>query len=273
MDPGRDPPSILPVAATLVVVGVTIALVSFVVDSVRSALAIAVLGMYLLHLLTLRRIRDTQEGQWEALRDLLGRITEPPEEERAGPRPRSRPGGASRSPGATPPGEPAPGPRRSGARNAGGAAAADTADPASGTPAAAGGGPGRAPASGQAPASGGGTPPPGDPLGAVGSGDLWRENDVEEGEVLVPKKFALGTVALVRKKMTPAEIDEVLREQEDRTGEEYFGQVAVDLGYLDQQELDELLEAQAEGLFRAEEIEEARRRLKAYKATRPNGSG
>lgn len=196
-----------------VVVVVIVVLVTFVVETTGAALGIAVLGLYALHLLSLRQIRKEHRARWESLRELL-------EAGSGGP--------ASSTAVYTPSGR------------------------GTSTPAAGGG----------ARAEAGARTAPDREGGAEESGTLWQGGTPVE-DVPVPRKFALGTVALIRKKMAPGEIDEVLAVQETRP-DEYFGQLAVELGHLDQEELDELLEAQAEGLFTNEEIQDARRRLKAY---------
>lgn len=199
MDPGAEGSGLVDTMVSAVVVVVIVVLVAFVVESVRMALGIAVLGMYALHLLSLRQIRKEHRARWESLRELV-------EDGDAG----------SASSTAV-------------YRPAGDGRAEEESD-------------------------------------ADDSEALWQGGSPAE-DVPVPRTFALGTVALIRKRMTPGQIDEVLAVQETRP-EEYFGQLSVELGHLDQQELAELLEAQDEGLFTNEEIQDARRRLKAYQRTK-----
>lgn len=82
--------------------------------------------------------------------------------------------------------------------------------------------------------------------------------------VPIPRHFALGTVAIIRDLMKPAEVAEVLLEQR-RQPKRKFGETAVSMGFLTEGQLEELLLAQQEGLFTDEEIQEARRRLRAYR--------
>lgn len=82
--------------------------------------------------------------------------------------------------------------------------------------------------------------------------------------VPIPRHFALGTVAIIRKALTPDEVARVLTEQRKRPRQR-FGQIAVALGYLTDAQLQELLVAQRKGLFTDDEIREARRRLRAYR--------
>lgn len=83
-------------------------------------------------------------------------------------------------------------------------------------------------------------------------------------EVPVPRHFALGTVALVRDLLTPAEVARVLLEQRRQPGKK-FGELAVALGMLSESQREELLLAQQEGLFTDAEMREARRRLREFR--------
>lgn len=223
MTPESEPSSVGHTAATLAVVVVTVVLVTFVIERTGAALAIAVLGMYVLHLMSLRRIRERDEARWEDLKDLVEETVRR-EAGSAGAGRAAGGGGSSRSSSSTRVYSP------SGEGKEEGAPSTSAEDPEG----------------------------------------LWQE-EAPARDVPVPRNFALGTVALIREKMTPGEIDEVLEEQESRPGE-YFGQIAVELGYLDEDELDELLAAQQEGLFTIGEIQDARRRLKAYQR-RAKGNG
>lgn len=84
------------------------------------------------------------------------------------------------------------------------------------------------------------------------------------GNVPIPRHFALGTVAIIRRALTPAEVAQVLIEQRKRPRER-FGEVAVEMGLLTAGELEELLVAQQQGLFTDEEIREARSRIRAFR--------
>lgn len=90
-------------------------------------------------------------------------------------------------------------------------------------------------------------------------------NDVLEpsGNVPVPRRFALGTVAILRNLLQPADVARILEEQR-RYPRLRFGDIAVQLGFLTEGELAELLAAQQEGVFSDEEILDTRARLNAY---------
>jgi len=90
-------------------------------------------------------------------------------------------------------------------------------------------------------------------------------NDVLElnGNVPMPRRFALGTVAILRNLLQPADVERILAEQR-RYPRLRFGDVAVQLGFLSEAELEELLAAQEEGMFTDEEILDTRARLNAY---------
>lgn len=83
-------------------------------------------------------------------------------------------------------------------------------------------------------------------------------------EVPVPRHFALGTVALVRNLLSPAEVARILLEQRMQPGKK-FGALAVELGLLSESQREELLLAQQEGLFTDVEMREARQRLRAFR--------
>ena len=83
-------------------------------------------------------------------------------------------------------------------------------------------------------------------------------------EVPVPRHFALGTVALVRDLLTPADVARVLLEQRRQTGKK-FGALAVEMGLLSESQREELLLAQQEGLFTDAEMRDARQRLRQFR--------
>ena len=83
-------------------------------------------------------------------------------------------------------------------------------------------------------------------------------------EVPVPRHFALGTVALVRDLLTPAEVARVLLEQRRQAGKK-FGVLAVEMGLLSESQREELLLAQQEGLFTDAEMRDARQRLRQFR--------
>ena len=83
-------------------------------------------------------------------------------------------------------------------------------------------------------------------------------------DVPIPRHFALGTVAIIRRLLEPAEVARILLEQR-RQPRLRFGDLAVQMKLLDDTQLRELLVAQQEGLFTDEEIREARARLRAFR--------
>jgi len=83
-------------------------------------------------------------------------------------------------------------------------------------------------------------------------------------EVPVPRHFALGTVALVRDLLTPAEVARVLLEQRRQPGKK-FGVLAVEMGLLSDTQREALLLAQQEGLFTDAEMRDARHRLREFR--------
>lgn len=120
----------------------------------------------------------------------------------------------------------------------------------------------------------------GDSEGEEHMGDLGDEGEVSAAgpersaddpetperyrNVPIPRHFALGTVAIIKNVLTPAEVAQVLVEQRKRPRER-FGEIAVELGLLTGSELEGLLLAQQQGLFTDEEIREARGRIKAFR--------
>lgn len=97
--------------------------------------------------------------------------------------------------------------------------------------------------------------------GAGGGGPAEAES---YRNVPIPRHFALGTVAIIKQTLTPAEVAQVLVEQRKRPREK-FGELAVEMGLLSQAELEELLVAQQQGLFTDEEIRQARGRIKSFR--------
>ncbi|MFV1985732.1 MAG: hypothetical protein ACC682_00510 [Gemmatimonadota bacterium] len=90
-------------------------------------------------------------------------------------------------------------------------------------------------------------------------------NDVLEpsSKIPMPRRFALGTVAILRNLLQPGDVEHILAEQH-RYPRLRFGDAAVQLGLLCESELEELLAAQEEGVFTDEEILDTRARLQAY---------
>lgn len=91
--------------------------------------------------------------------------------------------------------------------------------------------------------------------------DTFRSPAVE---VPVPRHFALGTVALVRDLLTPAEVARVLLEQRRQPAKK-FGTLAVEMGLLTENQREALLLAQQEGLFTDAEMRDARQRLREFR--------
>lgn len=144
------------------------------------AFAASILGLYVLHLYSVRTILAGQREQWEAVQELEGLVGE-----------------LSRAEDAVP-----------------------------------------------------GDPPP---EGETGHGEEGPER----------RHFALGTVAIIRSVLRPEEVSKVLVEQRRRP-EMRFGELAVEMGLLEEDELERLLEVQREGRFSRAEIRLARRRLETW---------
>jgi hypothetical protein len=77
----------------------------------------------------------------------------------------------------------------------------------------------------------------------------------------VPRHFALGTVAIIRKLLEPGDVERILQEQR-RYPRLRFGDIAVQLGMLTEPQLQEVLLAQQQGVFTDAEICDARDRLR-----------
>jgi hypothetical protein len=232
-------------------------IVAWIMQNRQLALATGVLGLYALHLLSIRYILDNQrehkaalQTQWELLQRLVD-PTEPIEgaEERtalsndsAGPA--TAAGGGAASSSWPPMGLPL--------------TTVDT-DPDLAIP------PGLEMPDFSIPA-----PPPAVSPGA----GLPLESDIPDirplgvkhlpVEVPIPRHFALGTVALIRQLLTPAEVARVLMEQR-RQPDKRFATLAVEMGLLEESQREELLLAQQEGLFTEEEMRQAREGLRQFR--------
>lgn len=105
------------------------------------------------------------------------------------------------------------------------------------------------------------------PNAREGGGDTLLASELADSDppskMPVPRRFALGTVAIIRKLLEPADVERILAEQR-RYPRLRFGDVAVQLGLLTAGQLQELLVAQEEGVFSDEEIADARSRLAEY---------
>ena len=105
------------------------------------------------------------------------------------------------------------------------------------------------------------TSPDGGRAGSNGSA-----SDQPEYRIPTPRHFALGTVALIRNLLTPAQVARILVEQRQQPDKK-FATLAVDLGMLTDIQREELLLAQQEGLFSDAEMREARERLRDFRKT------
>ena len=91
-------------------------------------------------------------------------------------------------------------------------------------------------------------------------------NGTPSQNIPTARHFALGTVALIRDLLTPAEVAQILVEQRNQP-DARFAAIAMDLGMLSEQQREELLLAQQEGLFTDEEMRDARERLREFRQT------
>lgn len=210
---------------------ISVAGMAWIMEDRGLAVAAAVLSVYLLHLLSIRYILRAQKEQWEMLRDLVGDgelgQQPPPSQELAE---------ASAGTGTT---------------TAGGHGAPESSAPPPGAD--------REPRGSEAKE---------DRPGEAGKrGEAGAQERTAEEEVPVPRKFALGTVSLIKKKLEPSEVAEILLIQRRRPGS-YFGEVALEMGFLTSEELAELRQEQRKGLFTDSEVREARRRLEAFREKR-----
>lgn len=90
---------------------------------------------------------------------------------------------------------------------------------------------------------------------------VWRDTP---RDVLIPRRLALGTVAIVRGMLEPSEVAQILlkqRQQPDRR----FGELAIERGLLTALQLEVLLRVQQKGLFTDTELEVARSRLQEFR--------
>ncbi len=84
------------------------------------------------------------------------------------------------------------------------------------------------------------------------------------GHVVIPRKFAIGTVAIIRRALDPGQVARVLEEQR-KFPKKRFGELAVERGFIAEAQLDALLRAQKAGLFTEAEIQRARAALGSYR--------
>ena len=90
-------------------------------------------------------------------------------------------------------------------------------------------------------------------------------------DVVVPRKFAIGTVAIIRRALDPGQVARVLEEQR-KFPKKRFGELAVERGFIKEAQLDELLGAQKAGLFTKAEIQWARTALELYRREQPSAT-
>jgi hypothetical protein len=258
---------------------IALAMVAWVVQNRQLALAAGVMGLYALHLISIRYILDNQlqhtvalQSQWE----LLQRLVDPDE-----PADRlAAEGGGLRSAAVSDPrAEPL---EIVDPRAAATAPVERTATRHSGNP-----GPRSWPPLGlplstidSAPdlAIPSGLDMPDLPAaGVAADGDHPAQRTVPDGagesptddplvvtEVPIPRHFALGTVALIRQLLTPPEVARVLMEQR-RQPDKRFATLAVEMGLLEDSQREELLLAQQEGLFTEDEMRQAREGLHQFR--------
>jgi hypothetical protein len=262
---------------------IALALVAWIMQNRQLALAAGVMGLYALHLISIRYILDNQlqhtvalQSQWE----LLQRLVDPSE-----PADRVTPNEGDGQDGVTPEarsesleildpradvtGESLPAYARGNMLFEDGAprswppvglplstidSAPDLAIP-----------PGLdmpdRPVTGVAAASGSSPLQGSNPGGAR---ELSTGDPVTVTEVPIPRHFALGTVALIRQLLTPPEVARVLMEQR-RQPDKRFATLAVEMGLLKDSQREELLLAQQEGLFTEEEMRQAREGLHQFR--------
>lgn len=97
-----------------------------------------------------------------------------------------------------------------------------------------------------------------------GAGEMSTDDRFVVTEVPIPRHFALGTVALIRQLLTPPEVARILMEQR-RQPDKRFATLAVEMGLLGESQREELLLAQQEGLFTEEEMRQAREGLHQFR--------
>jgi len=221
----------------------------------EAALGAAVLGMYALHLLSVRYVLRNQRLHEDSLltqMELLHRLVDPAASpidatpERAE---RSEPGPPADGPSGVDSAETDPGPT---SREDGGASPRGTVRAPRRSPR-------RAPTGTRAPAQ---VPTPG--TASVTTNGAHEPTSTGSGEIPIPRHFALGTVALIRRLLTPAEVARVLIEQR-RQPDRRFATLAVEMRLLTDAQREELLLAQQEGLFTEHEMREARERLREFR--------
>ncbi len=230
---------------------IVLAAVAWIFQDRQLALAAGVLGLYALHLISIRYILDNQQQHSVALQsqwELLQRLVDPEETgseslELVDPR----------------------------ASDVGGVAPGESPEETSATDGDAGGD--SWPPFGLPLSTIDSSPDLGIPPGlglpdlkppGVAAARLTNGDPFSVGEVPIPRHFALGTVALIRQLLTPPEVARVLMEQR-RQPDKRFATLAVEMGLLEDSQREELLLAQQEGLFTEEEMRQAREDLQQFR--------
>lgn len=205
--------------ATMTVATVVVAILAWIGQNPALAFATAILGLYSLHLLSIRFILEGHRrqlavlsDQWSLLEELTGHTSDPEEAANG-----AGTNGAELQAAALP------------AESGNSRTTAVEAPPAE-------------------------TPPP-------------EVTTPFRLDVPIPRHFALGTVALVRNALDPAQVADILAEQRKRP-DVRFGNLAVELGFISESQKEDLLLKQQEGLFTDAELRAARRRLKEFRDSR-----
>ena len=264
---------------------IALAAVAWIVQDRQLALAAGVMGLYALHLISIRYILDNQQRHTQALQsqwELLQRLVDPDEPaHEVNRQPASLENGGEPRPAARPESIDILDPRVNlagrvrRADRSGDQSQQDTGSrswPPIGLPLSTiDSAPDLAippgldmqdlPVTGAAASAGSSSVQGSEPGGA---GELSTDDPFVVTEVPIPRHFALGTVALIRQLLTPPEVARVLMEQR-RQPDKRFATLAVEMGLLGESQREELLLAQQEGLFTEEEMRQAREGLHQFR--------
>lgn len=263
---------------------IALALVAWIVQDRQLALAAGVMGLYALHLISIRYILDNQRQHTQALQSqskLLQRLVDPNEPAPEATQQVSLDNGGEPLPTALAESVEVPDPRedRSGddhpadqSRDSGFGGAGPQSWPPIGLPLSTiDSSPGLAipqglhmpdlPAHGVVVSAGSSSKPGSE---SDGGGEASSEDPSVVTEVPIPRHFALGTVALIRQLLTPPQVARILMEQR-RQPDKRFATLAVEMGLLGEAQREELLLAQQEGLFTEEEMRQAREGLHQFR--------
>ena len=257
--------------SSVAVATLALAMVAWIVQDRQLALAAGVMGLYALHLISIRYILDNQQQHTQALQsqwELLQRLVDP--DEPADQAVRKTADGVHNGADLLPDDRPETleivDPRVNVAGKASAAERSEEPNPLAG-------GPRSWPPIGlplstidSAPdlAIPSGLDMPDLPAAGVSAAELTNGDAFAVAEVPIPRHFALGTVALIRQLLTPPEVARVLMEQR-RQPDKRFATLAVEMGLLKDSQREELLLAQQEGLFTEEEMRQAREGLHQFR--------